>query len=236
MTRHQKRTTPDWISYFLGDNEKPSQAQADKFSSLYKHYLGSATSYIRDRLHSNGFIDEEDIYTDAINALFKKRDDVKEIIKVNNCKNPRDQYKVISTYLFSIINNIISSVNRKNARERRILRRPNDADWKDIIDTFPSETQIDSYEEISMNEVLFLRHVLNKLPYIYREVIKLRIENELPYNRMANVLGKQPATLRKLYQRGLEMFRKLTLTEAQQLLRNGKWDDKMLINVIMKLT
>lgn len=213
----------------LQQNPTPKEKEAI-WEELYVRYY----NYVYMSINHFFFFTERVEPGDVLNTVFfkffvklGKRATIRRILHVNET----------SSYLRVMLTNIIKDMRKHLLTKTSSLVKEmliSKEDLERILNTSRYPQPI-ANEEMSEDEVVFLRDILKKLPCESREVIRLRIDKELPYKEISIILNKSESYLRKIYERGMHLYRELTIAEAEQAIGKGKWNDDMLREIINKL-
>ncbi|MEA4905197.1 MAG: sigma-70 family RNA polymerase sigma factor, partial [Petrimonas sp.] len=168
-----------WQNFLEDDN--------DAFSFIYKQYVNELYVYGL----SLGF--SSDICMDAIQDVFYKLYITKD--KLKNILHPK-------TYLFRAFKNRVFDIQKHNRK----------TDVQEITDNVFSiqvtvlDSIVDEEERILLKNRI--ENLMLSLSDRQREAIYLRYMQDLDYEDIAQVLGLQVDSVRKLVYRGLESIRK----------------------------
>lgn len=168
-----------WQNFLKDDN--------DAFSFIYKHYVNELYVYGL----SLGF--SSDICMDAIQDIFYKLYITKD--KLKNILHPK-------TYLFCAFKNRVFDIQKHNRK----------TDVQEITDNVFSiqvtvlDSIVDEEERVLLKNRI--ENLMLSLSDRQREAIYLRYMQDLDYKDIAQVLGLQVDSVRKLVYRGLESIRK----------------------------
>jgi RNA polymerase sigma factor (sigma-70 family) len=223
-----------WVKIFFNPQTSLEQVRTQLWPLIYLYFKPIILPFIKKVLYQDIAIEPFDIYYECIDKLIQKRQEIIEHLSKDQSSVSR-KLKYLTTWIFSITRNIVLNNNRKISKELKIN---DENEFEAIMDKKSLDAQDDPNDEIlmDMDEVVFLRDVLKKLPYESREVIRLRIDEKLPYKEISKILTKSESCLRKIYERGIHLYREHTIAEAEQAIGKGKWNDDMLRGVINKLS
>jgi RNA polymerase sigma-70 factor (ECF subfamily) len=155
------------------------------YNELVRRYKKKLFNYL-----SRGLINDRDVAEDIVQRT---------LIKVYECKNIYKPDYQFSTWVYTICRNLALN----EIRDDRTVS---------IDSVFTGEEPGDDCENqvetIEINEISGLMlNIMNNLDSKYREVIVLRYLNEMPYEDIAEVTGKNVSTLKSLCKRGLEKIK-----------------------------
>lgn len=162
---------------------RAAAGDADAFAVLYEEFVTPLYRYIYARVRERD--DAEDITQTAF-------------IKAWDAVRTRPIENAFAPYLFTIARNLIIDRSR-----RRAIEPVSREDAPDVADIRPSPLAL----AIAGEEYRALEHALEELPDLQREAVLLRAFADMPYEEIANTLGKKESAVRQLYSRGVRTLK-----------------------------
>ena len=125
-----------------------------------------------------------------------------------NIYEKRSQYRETArfvTYAYRIAHNLCQNEVRRRARRHHTsLERPGTRDEeKDLREVLPAEGPSPLEPLARDEEDRLLQVALDRLEPVYREVIALRVFEELPFQEIADVTGTNPSTVKSRFRYAL---------------------------------
>lgn len=104
-----------------------------------------------------------------------------------------------STWLRTLTNNKVAENYRKRSRKKETMQ----------VDLEHAERSSDHSSASSLENRITVRHALNNLPELYREVILLRFAEEMQFSEIALCLNKNLEATKSLYRRAISALKEL---------------------------
>lgn len=164
-------------------NSKNGDNQA--FGVLYDHYIRRIYNFIFYKTY------HKETAEDLTSQTFFKA--LKNIQSV-------DPEKSFSSWLYKIAQNVVIDHYRKD-------RKMEDVDdmW-DLSDETDFLTELDTDRNFKK-----VKKYLDKLPSVERDIIILRVWQDMPYKEIAEIVGKSEANCKMMYSRSIKKLRDLAL-------------------------
>lgn len=158
-----------------------AQGDLQAFDYLYDRYVNTVYKRVRYGIPETDVEDvTQEVFIAALGSLPSFRSEAK-----------------FSTWLYTLTNNKIAEYYRRRSRKKETMQ----------VDLDYAERQCAHDDTNSLDDNIFLQHALNDLNDTYREVILLRFANELKFNEIADVLGKNLEATKSLYRRAISTLR-----------------------------
>jgi RNA polymerase sigma-70 factor (ECF subfamily) len=159
--------------------------RAHAYRALYDGYGGRVCAYLRWR----GAADPDDLTNEVFSRAFRNLDGFSGA--------ERD----FRAWVFTIARRLLID------EQRRVRRRPVTVELVEPIGDAIAGGDVET-EALTRVDRDRLNELLGTLTADQREVIALRIIADLPIDRVASVLGKEPATVKALQHRGIAALRR----------------------------
>lgn len=172
------------------------QASDDReaFLALYERYKGRIYSFTLTLLRNPA--DAEDAVQETFRYVFSKL----------HAYRPQGKFK---SFIFKIAHSISIDIIRKRGRQAP------------LPETF--EMGFEPAEPERAREVERLRACYGRLPRIYREIMALRVADELAYEEIGDVLGIPVGTVKSRIHHAVELLREM-LRSVRDGAGLGRWE------------
>jgi RNA polymerase sigma-70 factor (ECF subfamily) len=160
-------------------------ASPHAYRALYDAYAGRVCAYLRWR----GAADPDDLTNEVFSRAFR------------NLGGFSGAERDFRAWVFTIARRLLID------EQRRVRRRPVTVELVAPIDDAVAGGDVET-EALTRVDRDQLDELLGSLTVDQREVIALRIIADLPIDRVASVLGKEPATVKALQHRGIAALRR----------------------------
>jgi RNA polymerase sigma-70 factor (ECF subfamily) len=190
--------TPNKKIVELTDNELVELAKKspENFGELVTRYQDRLFRYVR-RI---SYFREEDA-EDIVQEVF---------IKIYLSLNIFDGDLKFSTWAYQITRNAtIDAIRKKQSRPQTVC-----LEGTDIIKIAKSDTDIQLHLE-TKDDMQKMQHIIDDLPYKYREVMVLRFLEDKSYEEIMDIIQKPKGTVAALINRG----KKIILNQSQDINR-----------------
>lgn len=166
----------------LEDDGTLSSSSIPYYEALYDRYLRQGYSFCR--YYGLRHQDAEDTVQDAFIKLFR-------VITSYQSDKP------FKPWFLKVLLNLVRDRHRKNKR----------SGWKDldIMEETPGPEEKNNLEKFQNQHIL--QSILNRMPEKHREVIILRIYQELDFEEMAVLLGVSSRQARNRLEQALQIFK-----------------------------
>ena len=147
------------------------------FDSLYNRHVKLVYNRVRFCIPETDVEDvTQDVFLAVLGALKKFRGEAQ-----------------FTTWLRSLTNHKVAEYFRRRSRKKEVMQ----------VDLGHAEQLGDNNSASSLENRIALQCAFNALPKQYREVILLRIVEDMPFNEIAMNLKKKPEAVKSLYRRAL---------------------------------
>lgn len=179
--------------------ERSKNGDSHAFGVLYDHYVRKIYNFIFYKTYN------KDIAEDLTSQTFFKA--LKNISSL-------DVERPISSWLYRIAQNTVIDYFRAKKEH---------SDVEDIWDMDISDETIDIIGSIDKTaEFKQLQKYLSKLSSMERDIIKMRVWQEMSYKEIAEALGKTESSCKMMYSRSLAKLRHIALPLAVVMLLLAK--------------
>ena len=160
--------------------QKRGEEDREAFFALYERYKGRIYSFALTLLRNPA--DAEDAVQETFRYIFTKLHTYK----------PQGKFK---SFIFKIAHSISIDIIRKRARQAP------------MPESF--ELSFEAVEKERAAEVERLRACYARLPRVYREIMAMRVADELAYEEIAEVLGVPVGTVKSRIHHAVELLREM---------------------------
>lgn len=240
-----KSKAGEWVVRFFCEDLTRRQ-ENEMWGEVHRYFRLIACSRIRHQLLDSEIInlrfpreclsrEVEDIYSECLLTLSRKRDEIIRIKKNSKRKIVQsDDVKLICAYFLTIIRYTTRNHISKIENAERIIERPTEELWKTI-----GETKEDCHGKPLVKEIiLFIRvKASQRVPKMYRDIVSARLmgDSEPSFREIGKKFKISEQTARQRYSRGIAKLREAIVEEAEEWLGKGSWSDEMLKMFINKL-
>ena len=168
--------------------KRSQEGDFDAFGELYDHYIGLIYNFVFFKTH------HKETAEDLTSQTF---------FKALNSISSVDSSKSFLSWLYKIAQNIVIDHYRKSGRENN-SRQFMDDEWD------APDNSIDIIGDLDTSrDIVRMKKYLAKLSSEERDIIMMRIWQELSYKEIAEIIGKTEASSKMMYSRSLKKLREL---------------------------
>jgi RNA polymerase sigma-70 factor (ECF subfamily) len=151
------------------------------FDSLYNRHIKAVYNRVRYTVPATDVEDvTQEVFIAAFGSLSKFRGEAQ-----------------FGTWLRTLTNHKVAEYYRQRSRKKETM----------LVDLKHAEQLGDDFSARSLENMIALQTALNDLPGKYREIILLRLAEELPFNEIALCLEKNLEAVKSLFRRAISVLK-----------------------------